>query len=147
MLLQYFKPGVLRNPTFPSSLTRNTTQYSPIMKRVLFSKGLCRRRNHSHSRIFQSNLSFQFLVLPAFLDSGLSKQNGHKWDSQVPCKVPSLPNPTTHQERLTTPLGSTYLTLFKHWCGFFYVPHEQISESAVRWDLRFSVLIREDQKV
>ena len=36
-----------------------------------------------------------------------------------------------------TPLGSTYPTLFKQWFGFFYVPQEQISESAVRWDIRF----------
>ena len=28
--------------------------------------------------------------------------------------------------------------------GVLYVPQEQISESAVRWDLRFLVLIRED---
>ena len=30
------------------------------------------------------------------------------------------------------------------WCGFFYVPQEQVSERAVRRDLRFFVLIRED---
>ena len=35
-------------------------------------------------------------------------------------------------------------TLFEQWCGFFYVPQEQISESAVRQDLRFFVLIRGD---
>ena len=48
------------------------------------------------------------------------------------------------QERLTTPPGSTSPTLFEQWCGFFYVPQEQISESAMRRDLRFFVLIRED---
>ena len=46
--------------------------------------------------------------------------------------------------RLTTSPGSTSPTLFEQWCGFFYVPQEQISESAVRRDLRFFVLIRED---
>ena len=39
MLLQYFKPGVLRNPTFPSSLTRNTTQYSSVEKSTFFEEG------------------------------------------------------------------------------------------------------------
>ena len=38
-------------------------------------------------------------------------------------------------------------TLFEQWCGFFYVPQEQISESAVRWDLRLFVHIWEDWKV
>ena len=42
----------------------------------------------------------------------------------------------------TTGCAST--TLFKQWCGFFYVPQEQISVTAVRRDLRFFVLIRED---
>ena len=46
--------------------------------------------------------------------------------------------------RSATPLGSKSPTLFEQWCGFFYVPHEQISESAVRRDPRFFVLIRED---
>ena len=40
--------------------------------------------------------------------------------------------------------GSGTPTLFEQWCGFFYVPQEQISESAVRRDLQFFVLIRED---
>ena len=35
-------------------------------------------------------------------------------------------------------------TLFEQCCGFFYVPQEQISKSAERWDLRFLVLIQED---
>ena len=48
------------------------------------------------------------------------------------------------QERLTTPPGSTYLTLFEQWCRSFYVPQEQISEGAVRQDLRVFILIRED---
>ena len=54
------------------------------------------------------------------------------------------PNPWCDVWRLTTPPGSTSPTLFEQWCGFFYVPQEQISESAVRRDLRFFVLIRED---
>ena len=32
-------------------------------------------------------------------------------------------------------------------CGFFNIPQEQISVSAVRWDLRFFILIREDWEV
>ena len=38
LLLQYFKPGVLRNPTFPSSLTRDTTQYLPVEKGTFFER-------------------------------------------------------------------------------------------------------------
>ena len=48
------------------------------------------------------------------------------------------------QERLTTPPGSMSPTLFKQWCRFFYVPQEQIRESAVRPDMQFFILIRED---
>ena len=36
-----------------------------------------------------------FIYLPAFLNTGLPRGNVHEWDSWVPCKVPSLPNPTT----------------------------------------------------
>ena len=35
------------------------------------------------------------IVLPTFLDTDLPRRNGHEWNSLVPCKVPSLPNPTT----------------------------------------------------
>ena len=48
----------------------------------------------------------------------------------VPCEVPSLAP------------GSTSRTFFEQWCGFFYVPQEQISVSAMRRELRFFVLIR-----
>ena len=54
------------------------------------------------------------------------------------------PYPIPQRVRLATPPGSTPPTLFEQWCGFFYVPQEQISESAVRRDLRVFVLIRED---
>ena len=81
-----------------------------------------------------------YFVLPAFLDTGLPRGNRHERDSWDPCKVPSLPNPKPHRP----PPGSTTPTLFEQLCGFFYVPHEQISVSAVRRDLRFFVLIRED---
>ena len=41
-------------------------------------------------------------------------------------------------KRLATPLGSTSPTLFKQWCGFFYLPKKnQIGESAVRQELWF----------
>ena len=46
--------------------------------------------------------------------------------------------------RLPTSLGSTSNTLFEQWCGFFYVPQEQIGVSAVRRLLRFFILNRED---
>ena len=48
------------------------------------------------------------------------------------------------QERLTTPPGSMSPTLFKQWCRFCYVPQEQIRESAVRPDMQFFILMRED---
>ena len=35
------------------------------------------------------------IYLPAFLDTALPRGNVHERDSWVPCKVPSLPNPTT----------------------------------------------------
>ena len=48
--------------------------------------------------------------------------------------------------RLTTPEGSTPPTLFKQWCRFFYVPQEPDMLSAVRKDLWFFFLIREDYR-
>ena len=62
--------------------------------------------------------------------------------TQVACELPSLPNPTTRKEwpdhrGLRPPL---------FWCGFFYVQQEQISEIAVRRDLRFFVTIRVNWK-
>ena len=56
----------------------------------------------------------------------------------------AIPTQSHNPLRLATPPGSTSPTLFEQWCGFFYVPQEQISESAVRRDLRFFVLIRGD---
>ena len=46
-----------------------------------------------HGRIF---LKF-YLLLPAFLDTGLPIGNGFERNSYVPCKVPSLPNLTTRR--------------------------------------------------
>ena len=34
----YFKPGELRNPTLPSSRTRDTTQYSSVEKGTFFKR-------------------------------------------------------------------------------------------------------------
>ena len=48
--------------------------------------------------------------------------------------------------RLTTTPGSTSSTLFEQWCGFFYVPQEPDSVSAVRRDLRFSSLSEKNRK-
>ena len=50
-------------------------------------------------------------VLQAFLDTGLPRGNRHEWDSKVPCKMPSVPNPTTckgwpHHQGLRPPLFS-----------------------------------------
>ena len=60
-------------------------------------------------------------------------------------KVPSLPIPQPVKVDHTTRRGlPSTPTLFEQWRGFFYVPKEQISESAVTWDLRFFVLIREE---
>ena len=50
------------------------------------------------------------------------------------------------QERLTTPPGSMSPTLFEQWYRFFYVPQEQISESAVRQDLWFFSLSQKTRK-
>ena len=85
---------------------------------------------------------FLCFVLPAFLDTGLPRGNRHERDSLDPRKVPSIPNPTSHRgwphHRDLRPL------LFSNSCVGSYAPHEQISVSAVRRDLRFFVLIRED---
>ena len=51
------------------------------------------------------------------------------------------------QERLATSATGIYTispTLFEQWCGSFLSHKNQINESAVRWDLQFLVLIRED---
>ena len=48
------------------------------------------------------------------------------------------------QERLVTPPGSTFPTLFEEWYGSFLSHKNQINESAVMWDSQFLVLIRED---
>ena len=41
------------------------------------------------------DIVFLFLFLPAFLHTGLPRENRHERDSWVPCEVPSLLNPTT----------------------------------------------------
>ena len=58
----------------------------------------------------------------------------------------------TQSYNLTTQPGHTtrgYIPLFffEQWCGFFYIPQGQISESAVRQDLQFFFLIWEDKKI
>ena len=63
--------------------------------------------------------------------------------TQVPCEVPSLLNPTTRNYvGHTTGIHDSYSFPIVMW--IFYVPQEQIRENAVRRDLRFLVLIRED---
>ena len=56
----------------------------------------------------------------------------------------AIPTQSHNPERLAAPPGSTPPTLFKQSCRFFCVPQDQISASAVRWDLRCFTLIRED---
>ena len=53
----------------------------------------CRSKTNPASKAWEDILLV--LVLQAFLDTGLPRGNRHKRDSKVPCKVPSLPNPTT----------------------------------------------------
>ena len=73
-----------------------------------------------------------FTCLPAFLDTGLPRGNGHERDSGPMRK--GWPH-----HRAPRPL------LFSNSdVGFFTSHMNQISESAVRRDLRFFVLIRED---
>ena len=74
-----------------------------------------------YSQTFILFIFYFILILPAFLDTGLPRGNRHERDTQVPSKVPSLPNPTTregwpHHRGLRPPLFS-------------------INESAVRRDL------------
>ena len=49
-------------------------------------------------QVWKKHFLFTFFIyvifLPAFLDTGLPRGNGHERDSQVPCKVLFLPNPT-----------------------------------------------------
>ena len=45
MLLQYFKPGVLRNPTLPSSRTQNTTQYLSVEKGTFFKRVMSEKKS------------------------------------------------------------------------------------------------------
>ena len=47
---------------------------------------------------------------------------------------------------MATPPGSTSPILFEQWRGFFYIQQEQITEIAVRRDLRFFVIIRVNWK-
>ena len=53
----------------------------------------------------------------------------------------AIPTQSHNPLSLASPPGSMSPTLFEQWFGFFYIPHEQISESAVRRDLQFFVLI------
>ena len=53
----------------------------------------CRSKTNPASKPWEDILLV--LVLQAFLDTGLPRGNRHERDSQVPCKMPSLPNPTT----------------------------------------------------
>ena len=75
--------------------------------------------------------------------------SGHR-PAQRECTQMGLRSHARHPYPIPQPVkvghttGVYNLSLFEQWCGFFYVPQEQISESAVRRDLQFFVLIRED---
>ena len=91
-----------------------------------------------------SHRGYLFIYLPTFLDTGLPRGNVHERDSSPICKVPSVLNPTTRKgwphHRGLRPL------LFSNSDVGSFTSHEnrEISESAVRRDLRFFILIRED---
>ena len=86
-------------------------------------------------------LYFVAYYLPAFLDTGLPRGNVTN-GTQIPCKVPSLPNPTTRKgwphHRGLRPL------LFSNSDVGSFTCHKNKSVSVVRRDLRFFVLMRED---
>ena len=46
------------------------------------------------SAMKNTSLNHFIVFLPAFLDTGLPRGNMHERDSEVPCRVPALPNPT-----------------------------------------------------
>ena len=91
----------------------------------------------------QSIYFLLFIYLLAFLDTGLSRGNVHERDSgPMQGAIPTQShNPV--QAGQTTGVYDPY-SFRVVICEFFYVPQEQISESAVRRDLRFFVLTRED---
>ena len=59
----------------------------------------------------------------------------------IPTQSHNLTTQPSHTTRVYIPLF-----FFEQWCGFFYIPQEQISESAVGQDLRFFFFIQEDKK-
>ena len=65
--------------------------------------------------------------------------------TQGPCEVPCPPNPTTREGWPLTGVYNPYSFRIVMWA--LLRPKEQISESAVRRDIRCFVLIREDYKV
>ena len=52
---------------------------------------------YNHVMVIFLLFLFIYSLLPAFLDTGLPRGNGHERDSWVPCEVSSLPNPTTRK--------------------------------------------------
>ena len=83
-----------------------------------------------------------FFSLPAFLDKACPE--GMAQMGLIGPMKGAIPAQFPNRYRLATPPGSASPTFFKQWWGFFYVPQEQISESAAKRDLRFFVLIWED---
>ena len=67
---------------------------------------------------FLSCLSFSFQFLTAFLDTDLSRGNGHEWDTQVPCKV-HIPTESPYPWRQATPLGLCPLLFSNSGVGSF----------------------------
>ena len=92
-----------------------------------------------------SYCQYVLLVYELFWTQACSEGMGTN-GTRVPCEVSSLPNPTT---RKSWPhhWGLRPLLFSNSDVGSFTSHMNQISESAVRRDLRFFVLIREDYKV
>ena len=110
---------------------------SPLFSGILFTL-MWSRKPGWKSTVIVAPLFF----LPPFLDTGLPWWDRHEWDPGP--MWGAIPIQSLSPERLATALGSTSPTLFEQWYGLFYISHEQISESAVRWELQFFVLIQED---
>ena len=87
-------------------------------------------------------VAFLFIYLPAFLDTGLLRENVHERDSD-PMRG-AIPTQSHTRKGWPHHRGLRPLLFSNSVVGLYYVPQEQISESAVRRDLRFFVLILED---
>ena len=131
MLPQYFKPGVLRNPTFPSSLTWNTTQYSSVEKGAFFERVMYEKKSQS-LQDFRVVLVFCFWFYQLFwtqaCPNGMGTNRTHR--SHARCHPYPIPQPV--KRGWPHHWGLRRLLFSNIGVGSFTRPtHEQISESAV----------------